>query len=98
MVLYKDSTTDDLFNECWYMKRYRIRTITWDDLQDEPETVYVLSREIPFGGNRRWIPVFDEGYIRYKVPEDGETGDKEKKLYLYKGVRVKKGEQNEEWP
>ena len=83
MVLYKDSEIDGLFSESYYMKNYRVRTIDMRDLQDEPDTVYVLTTNIPLGGNRNWGRISDEFYM-------------EKHLYLYKGVRVKKEVQDEE--
>ena len=77
-VLYKDSAISGLFVECWYMG-CRVQTADLQNIPESPEVVYVLTANIPFGGKRSWSKVHDRLY-------------KDKRLYLYKGVRIRNNE------
>ena len=78
VVLYKDSAINGLFSECWYMG-CRVQTADLQNIPESPEVVYVLTANIPFGGKRSWSKVHDRLY-------------KDKRLYLYKGVRIRNNE------
>lgn len=55
---------------------YPVRTLDLQNLPEEPESIYVLTTNIPYGNNRIWSRVYDKLY-------------KDKRLYLYKGIRIK---------
>ena len=62
---------------------FPVQTLALQKLPDQPDTLYVLTTDIPFGYNRIWNRVHDRIY-------------KDNRLYLCKGVRIKEDEYNDE--
>ena len=72
-IVYKDSQISGLYPECWYMGA---RTKTADlsrKINDDSETVYVISTGVPTAAGRDWIRLYDTMY-------------KDNRLFLYKGI------------
>ena len=72
-VVYKDSRISGLYPECWYMG-VRVKTAdTSRKIDDDSETVYVISTGVPAAAGRDWIRLCDTMY-------------KDNRLFLYKGI------------
>jgi hypothetical protein len=82
LVVYKGPRTQGLYNEGGYLGCLIRRVNRYQELPPEAEAVYVLCVVVPVHPSRQWgVPLMRTDYAG-------------RRLYLYKGIRAKTGEES----